>query len=347
MSSSPVPSSTAFVLGASTTGFLGTPAAGIRPVEVDETGAVWLGDPVDVGPDPMYLARHGDTLVVAHHLDDGAVSALRLGDDGPEALGVRQPTGGADSCHVSISPDGRWAFSADYTSGSLSVHPLGPDGVGPQHLRVAYEGSGPDASRQESPHAHQAVVDAARSQLVVADLGADRLRVHGLAALAAGDDTHADIHLRPGSGPRHLVVLGRHAVVAYELDGTLGLVDLDAPERGETTAIVSTMAGSAAASSALRRSPTGLLAVANRTPNTVSTILADDEAGTLELLDEFPVAGDHPRDIEFTADGRFLVIANMASDSLTVLAVDPASGRMSQVGEPVATPGPACLLRMD
>ncbi|WP_353807192.1 lactonase family protein [Agromyces sp. SYSU T00194] len=344
MSTSATPS---FWLGASTSGILGSPAAGIRPVTVDGAGALTLGDPVDVGPDPMYLARHGDTLVVAHHLDAGAVSAHRLGADGPEPLGERQATLGADSCHVSVHPDGRWAYVADYTSGSLSVHPLGPGGVGPQHLRVAYAGSGPDASRQEAPHAHQAVVDAARGRLLVVDLGADRLRGHDLAALAAGDDAHGDVHLRPGSGPRHLVVLGRHAVVAYELDGTLGMVDLDAPEAGETTAIVSTMAGRDAATSAIRRAPNGLLAVANRTPNTVSTIRADDAAGTLELLDEHPVAGDHPRDIEFTADGRFLVIANQASDSLSVVAVDPESGRMSPVGDPVGTPSPACLLRMD
>jgi hypothetical protein len=87
---------------------------------------------------------------------------------------------------------------------------------------VAFTGSGPNRERQASPHAHQAVVDAARGRLLVSDLGADRLRVIGLDGLPASlpHDDADDIVIHAGAGPRHLVIEGDLAVVANELDRT-------------------------------------------------------------------------------------------------------------------------------
>ena len=47
---------TRFWVGASTLGALGSPARGIRPLDVAADGSTTLGEPVDVGPNPMYLA---------------------------------------------------------------------------------------------------------------------------------------------------------------------------------------------------------------------------------------------------------------------------------------------------
>src|SRR3954471_6967957 len=71
---------------------------------------------------PSYLALHPDgrTLYAVDEQDDGAVTAVRLSDH--TVLGTRG-TGGAGPCHVSVHPGGRWLLSANYTSGSVAVHP--------------------------------------------------------------------------------------------------------------------------------------------------------------------------------------------------------------------------------
>ena len=96
---------TRFWVGASTLGDLGSPARGIRPLDIDDEGRATIGDPVDVGPNPMYLAvsRATGILGVAHELTDGLVSTWTVEGDTVAPFGRPGATGSADPCHLAFA----------------------------------------------------------------------------------------------------------------------------------------------------------------------------------------------------------------------------------------------------
>ena len=120
---------TRFWVGASMKGELGSVARGIRPLDVAADGSATLGEPVDVGANPMFLAVSAATgvLAVAHELTEGHVSTWTLEGDGVRAFGLPGATDAADPCHVAFDESGTWVFAANYGSGRLTAHPAGPD----------------------------------------------------------------------------------------------------------------------------------------------------------------------------------------------------------------------------
>src|SRR5439155_19256453 len=79
-------------------------------------------------PDPSYLALSADgrRLYAANELEAGTISAFAVGAGGAlTALGARE-THGKHPCYVHVHPGGRYVLSANYTSGSVTVHPVRP-----------------------------------------------------------------------------------------------------------------------------------------------------------------------------------------------------------------------------
>ncbi|SDS14750.1 6-phosphogluconolactonase, cycloisomerase 2 family [Friedmanniella luteola] len=293
--------------------------------------------------DPTYLVAHPTRpwLFVAGESDPGQVSSVALGADGSLTLLSTVPTGGSGSCHLALAADGRHVVVADYGSGTVCSVPVGADGrLGERTGFWRFAGSGPDPGRQEAPHAHQVVV--VGDELLVADLGTDR--VHRLRLSADGDLAEAGpaVPLPAGSGPRHLVVVEDHLVVAAELSGELWL-GRRASDGGWTeldrVPCTAHPAGGELYPSALRADGDTVV-VANRGPGTVATFALDRVAGTLRLVDERSGGGRWPRDL--VVGDALLWVANQTDDVVTVLARDADPG-----AEPVLTvrsQAPACVV---
>ncbi|GAA1771855.1 lactonase family protein [Agromyces humatus] len=339
---------TRFWVGASTLGALGSPARGIRPLDIDSRGRANLGDPVDVGPNPMFLAVSPATgvLGVAHELADGRVSTWTIEEDTLAAFGRPGGTGAADPCHVAFAESGNLLFAANYSGGRLSAHPVGPDVAADAALAVDFTGTGPNASRQEAPHPHQAVIDAPRGRLLVPDLGTDRVRVLGLAGLPAAldHDDSADIVLHAGAGPRHLVVSGDLAITANELDRTASVIDLGEGREAAWFPISDDVEPRGLGCSAIHLTSTGIALIGDRDADALRALRFDAHARTLELVATVPTGGRHPRDLELTHDERFAVVADQGSDSIAVIALD--GGVPTHVVATLETPAPACLARV-
>jgi len=341
-------STTRFWVGASTVGALGSPAAGVRLLEVAGGGRAVLGDPVDVGENPMFLAISpaNGVLGIVHELTDGRVSTWTLEGDGLAAFG-RAGSASGDPCHLAFDESGELAFAANYSGGRVTVHHVSPDASGDAVLEVEFTGTGPNRERQESSHPHQAVLDSTRDRVLVPDLGADRVRVVGLAGLPErlGYDPSGDIAVHAGAGPRHLVVTGDLAITANELDRTASVIDLvegrelgwfpigpETPPRG-------------LGCSAIRLTRGGIVLVGDRDADALRGMRLDREAKTLELVATVPTGGRHPRDLELTHDERFAVVADQGSDSIAIIALDEA-GVPIEVAGTVETPAPGCLARV-
>ncbi len=334
----------AFWLGASTLG-PGSTTDGVRGLTVDAEGQVTLGPPNRVGENPMFLAAlPGERAAIVHELPAGQVSLWSTAGGEFTAVGDQAPTSAADPCHVAASPDGSLVFVANYSGGTLTVHPVSPDGVGAAAVTVAYPGRGPRDDRQLSAHPHQAVVDAARGLLYVPDLGLDRVHVHRLADLRAGDTSHRDLELPAGSGPRHIVISGDYLLVACELDRTVVAVEV-ASGRIDASSPATAFPGpdDDPGTAAVRLTTSGYVIVGNRGPGTIGVLRWNPDLLELVLLGEYPCGGTHPRDLELTADERFVVVANQWSDDLAVLELD-ADGVL-HTRSITTTPSPACVLR--
>jgi 6-phosphogluconolactonase len=202
-----------------------------------------------------------------------------------------------------LSPDGRWLLTANYTSGSVSVHPVEGDGsLGARTDLVQHQGTpGPQADRQDGPHAHEVVFTG--DGVLACDLGLDAIIGY---RLDNGRLTEvARSAMPPGSGPRHLVVDGSVAYVIGELASTVTVCDvaglsltpgtsvsLRAPDAtGENTAAEVVLAGEQVLGS-------------NRGDDTVTVLVRD--GASLRRTEILPCGGSWPRWIG-VIDGQLLV----------------------------------------
>src|SRR5215831_17103913 len=139
---------------------------------------------------------------------------------------------GADPCYVTVDKTGKYVLVANYTGGSIATFPISEDGkLGEASAFVQHTGHGPDAKRQEAPHAHSIDLSPDNRFAVVDDLGLDRLLVYKFDAskgtLTPNDPPFAK--LDPGAGPRHFALhpSGRFAYVISEMHSTVTVFSAD------------------------------------------------------------------------------------------------------------------------
>jgi 6-phosphogluconolactonase len=298
-------------------------------------------------PSPSFLAQH-PTLPILYAVNeiepDGTISAFTVAEDGELTPLSVQPTGGADPAHLSVTPDGRFLLVANYSSGSVAVHPLDPEGApGERSDLLDLTGSGPDPERQQGPHAHMAIAD--RGSVLVADLGADRVwrcrldPVSGRLTLLA-----PAVIAKPGTGPRHLRLAPDGTLLLVgELAGTLSwytpAADGSLELAGEVAS--STHDGPNFPSEITCGRDGRFIYVANRGPDTIAVFGWDGAQAT--PLGEVPTGGDWPR--HMIQLGDHLYVANQKSHNVTTFVIDPETCQPTAEGEATAEASPTCLLR--
>lgn len=330
---------------------------------IETDGAVTpLADPSWIVRSPdgrrVYAVSEGTQGRVAAFADESAdadVPAEAAAASAPLSPLSDHATGGADPCHASLIGGGSHLVVANYTSGSLSVHPIGADGaLGAQTHLVQHVGSGPDSGRQAGPHAHMVTEDPAGRYVLAVDLGADSIFAYTLDAQAGRLESVAHSRLRPGLGPRHLVFHpdGVHAYVIGELGFTLAACSYDSEHGtltvlGETPVLENGVPGEDFPS-AVRISGDGRhLYTANRGHDTLCVFSLAADPAKPELLATVPTGGSWPRDIALSpdgADGIFLLSANERGDSVTVFRIDPETGIPEPTGARLVVPAPTCLV---
>ncbi|MFG2468624.1 lactonase family protein [Streptomyces canus] len=297
---------------------------------------------------PSYLALHPDgrTLYAVAEQDAGAVTAVRLSDR--KVLGSRG-TGGAGPCHLSVHPGGRWLLSANYGSGSVTVHPIDSSGaLGERRDTVTHSSPAPGPG-QEGPHAHQFLTSPDGGHVLAVDLGTDTVYSYRLNERTGTLTEVSQAHTRAGAGPRHLTFHpeGRYAYLANEVDNTVAVCAYDRKTgRLSIGAAQSTGTGSGTNYPAqLLVTANGSYAyLANRGHNSLTRYAVEADGARLRLLDTVAVNGDFPRQIAFSPDGTLLFAANQRSSTVSVFHVDTTSGALRRAGEPFASPVAVCAL---
>lgn len=285
---------------------------------------------------PSYLVAHPHAgwVFAGSEAEPGAVSSYAVRADGRLSEIGRVPTGGSFTCHLAVSPDGNRLVAADYGSGSVTGFSVRADGTLVRSDRLAFTGSGPDAERQDAPHAHQAVWD--HDRLLVCDLGTDR--VHRLRVEVSGR-FRADpaVELPAGAGPRHCVVVGDLLVVGCELNGEIWVGHRSGDSWVEIQRLRSSeRAGPNQVSAVVTDGRT--VFAANRGPDTISTFRCGSASLTRE--GEFASGGRWPRDLTLAAG--LLWVANQNDDRVAAFplaAMAPAGPAFT-----IPAPTPTCVL---
>jgi 6-phosphogluconolactonase len=261
----------------------------------------------------------------------------------------QQASGGDWPCHLAIHSTGWWLVVSNYASGTIGVFPILADGaLGAMSDLVRHTGSGPHPVRQQGPHTHSATFTPDERFVIVADLGLDALAVYAFDPAAGRLQAHMQVATRPGAGPRHMAFHsnGKRLYVANELDNTVAVYDYDAA-RGALQAgqILDTLPPGAPESTVadIHITPAGdRLYVSNRGYDSVAVfdVGADGQLAPVAIR---PCGGQWPRNFAVAPGGRFLLVANQYSDTISTLPVVEAPDALGAPVAQTAVPGASCV----
>jgi 6-phosphogluconolactonase len=336
--------------------YVGTYTESIYLVRMNRrSGKLWQVGAVDAGPNPSFVTIHpnGRVLYAVNETEQGAVCAFAI-DRGTGALTRlnQQPSQGGAPCYVSVDRSGRAVLVANYTGGNVALLPIQPDGaLAPAHV-VQHTGKGPNAERQEAPHAHCILPDPSNRFVLAADLGADRVFVYrlDLDGKSLGHVEGGDAVMAPGAGPRHIAFHPTLPLVfvANELDSTVATLRFDST-RGTLSlldarsTLPARWTGTNYPADIHVASSGRTVYASNRGHNSIAVFSVAESTGALALEQVVSTEGDWPRNFSLHPTGRWLLVANQRSDSVVVFGRDPKNGRLTPTRQRLAIPSPVCL----
>lgn len=302
---------------------------------------------------PSFVALNADKSMlyaVNETVPDGMVTAFERGDDNSWKQTSKLPSLGDAPCHITLNDNESIIAVANYVSGNVVTYPLNANGDLVDQATIGqHEGTGPNAGRQEGPHAHFVQFSKDQKFLYAVDLGIDEIKAYPATENGIGTGFTA-LKLNPGDGPRHFVFHPTKdiAYVVNELSNTVSAVSVD-PATGRFTEFdrLTTLPEDFTAHSqcaAIKISKDGqFLYASNRGHQSIAVYrLADD--GSMELVDVVSTEGAWPRDFMLTPNGQHLLVANEQSDNITLFNRDVSTGLISYTGKQINISKPVCLI---
>lgn len=258
----------------------------------------------------------------------GAVWALRFEREPFTIQPINhQTTRGDWPCHLQLDMTGRWLLATNYGTGNASIFPVQADGsLGEMTDFVQHQGSGPNAARQEGPHAHSSIFTPDNRFAVIADLGIDQLVIYQFESSSGKLLPHSSVNTRPGAGPRHLIFHpnGKWLYAANELDSTVTVYDYDDAmgrlhERQSLPTIPPDSPENTVADIHITHSGSRVY-VSNRGHNSIAVYDVGAD-GSLTLASIPTCGGNWPRNFALSPGGRFVLAANQYTDEVCALPI--------------------------
>jgi len=312
---------------------------------------------------PTFLVLSPDrkTLFAANELDEfegkksGAVSSFLLDRKNAKLTQVSQVASlGGGPCHVSVDHTGRAVFAANYGGGSAVSFSAGKGGkLSPAVSFFQYTGHGPDAERQRGPHAHRVTISPDNRWLLVNDLGLDQIHLYRLNAATAKLTPQDSPAWRsaPGAGPRALLFhpTGHWAYCVTEMGSAVNVLRWNAG-RGTLQTVQELSLrpeghqGVTAGCDIVLSRDGRFAYVADRFDDIIVTFAVSRSDGRLTLVGRTSYGGKTPRHLALDPTGRWLLVANQDSDTISVLARDSRSGKLADSANAFPLSKPQCLV---
>lgn len=312
---------------------------------------------------PSFLALDptGHFLYAVNEVGDfggaqsGAVSAFAIDrKTGKLAFLNEVPSRGAGPCHLSLDKSGKYVLVANYDGGSVAVFPILPGGrLGASTAFVQHRGHGPNAERQEAPHAHEIQPTPDNRFAIVADLGLDQLLVYRFDAAKGSLEPNAPPFalVEPGAGVRHFVFHpgGKHVFALNEMGGSITGFSFDSAKGVlRSQQLISTLPQnfkSKNESAEIAVSSDGrFLYASNRGPDDIAVFAIDSQSGILKLVEHVPTKGKMPRNFVIDPSGHYLLVANQDSNNIVVFRIDRKTGRLADTGQVINAPSPVSIV---
>lgn len=265
----------------------------------------------------------------------------------------KQESGGKHPCYVSIDKTGKWVFTGNYSSGSLSVLPVKSDGsLETASQVIQHEGGSVVEDRQEGPHVHATFISPNNKMLYVPDLGMDKVMIYKFDAKTGKlkESDPAFVMTEPGAGPRHIDVHpnGKFAYLMEELTGSVSSYSI---EKDGYLNLIQNISGlprdfiGTVGSADIHVSPDGkFLYCSNRgESNSIGIFSIDQGNGQLDWIDAQSTLGKTPRNFSIDPSGNFLLAANQNSDEIVIFKRDKETGLLTDTGKKISVSKPVCL----
>ncbi|MFT3740894.1 MAG: lactonase family protein [Breznakibacter sp.] len=258
-------------------------------------------------------------------------------------------TGGFGPCYVSTLGD-TIICTANYRSGSVCFAQTDENGkIADTPIQCfAHQGTGPNAQRQENPHAHSIIPDLDGKFVYSADLGADKVYVYRLQA----DSTvlAKEIAVPAGAGPRHIAFHPGKKLMAV-VNELIPAVELYAKDDNgifsQKTSSVSLLPDTVPDESTaadIHFSPDGKFVYAtNRGFDFIATISVDEQNQTLQLIERNHGMLNWPRNFIIAPAGNFVLVANQKGNNIVVFTRDAQTGKLLDTGHRFEIDSPVCL----
>jgi len=307
-----------------------------------------------VSPDKKYLYAVNEDADSVNN--GGMVSAFKFDKKKKQLSFInQQPSKGNHPCYVSVDKTGTWVIASNYSGGSFSILRRLTNGslVAPKKA-IQHEGKSINKDRQEKAHVHQALLSADNKNLLVADLGIDKVMVYnfnsdyGTTTITPGRITTVSA----GSGPRHLAFhpSNKYIYLTEELSGTVAAFDFNTATGKlkllQTISAVPEDYKGSFSGADIHVSPDGkFLYASNRGElNNLVIYKIDAATGVLSVVGFQPTLGIKPRNFSFDPSGDFLLVANQESDNISIFSVNHVSGLLIDTGKSISVPNPVCLV---
>jgi 6-phosphogluconolactonase len=303
--------------------------------------------------DRKYLYCTNECLEYRGHFG-GGISAFSIDPTSGNLEFINEQfTEGELPCYISLDENNKFAWVANYGSGSLGVFPIDPEGgVAAARRLIVHQGSSIVKDRQESAHAHSAVLDPQGRFILTADLGMDQIQVYELDGVYSGVDTKArnQIDFPAGSGPRHIVFHpnGRWVYVSNELNSTVSFSEYH-PEDGRLSArqhsstLPKGVSGENYPAEIQLHPNNQFLYIANRGHDSIACFQVDPHSGMITAKGHSDTLGRWPRHFAIDPSGRILIAANQESGTVYTFWIQPETGELTPTGYRISIPSPVYI----
>ncbi|WP_333610057.1 lactonase family protein [Pantoea piersonii] len=325
------------------------PSEGLYRLKVNSDGTL---TPLDVikmkSPSWIVKSRNGRFAYTTNEESSGAVTALSVDKNGQVRVLNIVDSHGQQPTHATISPDGKFLFVSNYSvakgGAGVSVFPIHHDGkLGEQVQHFPFErGSGAVEGRQDGGHAHSTTFTHDGKYLYAADLGGDKLhayRYHADKAQPLEADSARDVSFTAGSGPRHMVFApnGKHAYVINEMAGEIVVLTVN-QDRLEPVAHIKLNTENNSAEyrsgSGIILSPNGKYVIAaNRGSDNKLLVFKIEADGMLGKPVSYNANGIEPRAFSFDSSGKYLYVANVFTNNISLFHFNANTGEMKAAGD--------------
>ncbi len=264
----------------------------------------------------------------------------------------KQTSGGENPVYVSVHKSGKWLVNANYTAGSVSVHPLLENGkIDSLAQNFQYTDGSVHKERQTGSHVHSAIFSPQYDYLFLPDLGADKIRCYRFDETlkqplteAANAFTKTDLQ----AGPRHFT-FHPNQKFGYCIEEMAGAISVYKYESGTLEKIqrINTHPDKIKEgfeSSDIHISPDGkFLYATNRGKENNIAIFSIAENGLLKSVGYQSTLGKHPRVFALDESGKFLVASNVTTGNVVVFKRNEKTGLLKKTGNEIKMENVSCV----